>query len=82
MEDSNDPITVKALPQPRKGGSTVMQRPVIVGIGTSAGGLEALEGFFTHVPASSGMAFVVVQHIDPTKKGMLPELLQRVTSFA
>ena len=56
-----------------------MQRPVIVGIGTSAGGLEALEGFFTHVPASSGMAFVVVQHIDPTKKGMLPELLQRVT---
>ena len=79
MEDSNDPITVKALPHPRKGRSSVIQSPVIVGIGTSAGGLEALEGFFTHVPASSGMAFVVVQHIDPTKKGMLPELLQRVT---
>ncbi|MHC4885979.1 MAG: chemotaxis protein CheB, partial [Planctomycetota bacterium] len=51
----------------------------IVGIGASAGGLEALEHFFTHVPQDSGMAFVVVQHLDPTQKGMLPELLQRIT---
>jgi len=51
----------------------------IVGIGASAGGLEALGQFFEHMPADSGMAFVVVQHLDPTKKGMLPELLQRTT---
>jgi len=51
----------------------------IVGIGASAGGLEALEQFFSGVPAQSGMAFVVVQHLDPSRKGMLPELLQRVT---
>jgi two-component system CheB/CheR fusion protein len=51
----------------------------IVGIGTSAGGLEALELFFTNVPAKSGMAFIVVQHLDPTYKGMLVELLQRGT---
>ncbi len=51
----------------------------IVGIGASAGGLEALEQFLKGVPPDSGMAFVVVQHLDPTHTGMLPELLQRVT---
>ena len=51
----------------------------IVGIGASAGGLEALEHFLGHVPAGSGMAFVIVQHLDPTHKGIMPELLQRVT---
>jgi two-component system CheB/CheR fusion protein len=51
----------------------------IVGIGASAGGLEALEQFLAHVPAGSGMAFVIVQHLDPTRKGIMPELLQRTT---
>ena len=51
----------------------------IVGIGASAGGLEALEQFLGHVPAGSGMAFVIVQHLDPTHKGIMPELLQRAT---
>lgn len=51
----------------------------IVGIGASAGGLEALEQFLGNVPENSGMAYVVIQHLDPTQKGMLPELLQRIT---
>ena len=51
----------------------------IVGIGASAGGLEALELFLSHVPAACGMAFVVVQHLAPDHIGMLPELLQRIT---
>ncbi|HLN73826.1 MAG TPA: chemotaxis protein CheB, partial [Prolixibacteraceae bacterium] len=54
----------------------------IVGIGASAGGLQALEEFFTHVPADSGMAFVVIQHLDPAQKGMLAELLQRYTNMS
>ncbi|AMK78549.1 MULTISPECIES: chemotaxis protein CheB [Methylomonas] len=53
--------------------------PPIIAIGTSAGGLEALEQFFTHVPPDCGVAFVVIQHLDPNHQGMLPELLQRVT---
>jgi two-component system CheB/CheR fusion protein len=53
----------------------------IVGIGASAGGLEALERFLGHVPENSGMAFVIVQHLDPTHKGILPELLQRATGM-
>ena len=53
----------------------------IVGIGASAGGLEALEIFLANVPENSGMAFVIVQHLDPTHKGILVELLQRGTSM-
>ena len=49
----------------------------IVGIGASAGGLEALEQFLGHVPAGSGMAFVIVQHLDPTHKGVMPEQIGR-----
>ena len=51
----------------------------IVGIGASAGGLEALELFLKHVPADSGLAFVIVQHLDPIHKGIMVELLQRIT---
>ena len=53
----------------------------IVGIGASAGGLEALEQFLSSVPDTSGMAYAVVQHMDPTHKGILPELLQHATSM-
>ena len=54
----------------------------IVGIGASAGGLEALEQLLANIPANSGMAFVVIQHLDPKRPGMLPELLQRATTMA
>jgi len=53
----------------------------IVCIGASAGGLEALEQFFENVPDNSGLGYVVIQHLDPTQKGMLPELLQRITKM-
>jgi len=53
----------------------------VVGIGASAGGLDALEQFFGNTPADSGMAFVVIQHLDPSRESMMPELLQRVTSM-
>ena len=53
----------------------------IVGLGASAGGLEPLEQFLAHVPVQSGLAYIVVQHLDPTHKAMLAELLQRATSM-
>lgn len=53
----------------------------IVGIGCSAGGLEALEGFLSHVPAGSGMAYIIIQHLDPDHQGILTELLQRKTTM-
>lgn len=57
------------------------QRFPIIGIGASAGGLEALAQFLGGVTVNCGMAFVVVQHLAPNRCGMLPELLQRATSM-
>jgi two-component system CheB/CheR fusion protein len=51
----------------------------VVGMGGSAGGLEAFEQFFSHLPPDTGLAFVLVPHLEPTHKGMMPELLQRYT---
>lgn len=53
----------------------------IVGVGASAGGLEPLEQFVAGIPAASGLACVIVQHMDPTHKALLGELLQRVTAM-
>ena len=53
----------------------------IVGIGASAGGLEAFEQFFRNVPPDSGMAFVLVSHLDPDHASMLTEILQRSTTM-
>lgn len=53
----------------------------VVGIGASAGGLEALELFLQNVPEASGLAIVIVQHLDPTRQGIISELLQRITSM-
>ena len=54
----------------------------IVGVGASAGGLESLERFFTHIPPDGGMAFVVLQHLSPDFKSFMNELLSRRTSMA
>ena len=53
----------------------------IVGIGASAGGLEAFEKFFHHAPADSGMAFVLVPHLDPCHASLLADILQRMTAM-
>jgi len=53
----------------------------IIAIGASAGGLEALERFFDHVPPASGLAFVVVQHLSSDHKSMMAELLSRHTTM-
>jgi two-component system CheB/CheR fusion protein len=49
----------------------------VVGIGASAGGLEALEEFFRNVPGKSGMAYVVISHTDPARSSLLPDIIQR-----
>jgi len=53
----------------------------IVGMGGSAGSLESFEQFFKNMPEDSGLAFVVVSHLDPVHKGIMPELLQRLTAM-
>ena len=58
---------------PRKRGPE--QSFYVVGLGASAGGLEALRGFFAAVPANSGAAFVVIQHLAPDHRSQMAELL-------
>ena len=59
-------------------GSNVL---LIVGIGASAGGLDAFKSFFANTPADTGMAFVLVQHLSPDHKSMLVELLAKTTAM-
>ncbi|HMG15545.1 MAG TPA: chemotaxis protein CheB, partial [Saprospiraceae bacterium] len=53
----------------------------VVGIGASAGGLEAFKRLIKAIPENSGMAYVLVQHLDPKHESLLPELLQKVTKL-
>ncbi len=53
----------------------------VVGIGASAGGLDALERFFGTMTESSGMAFIVVSHLDPNHISIMPELIQKSTKM-
>ncbi len=58
------------------------QRPFIVGIGSSAGGLEALSSLVAATPSNLGIAYVVIQHLSPTHRSMLVQLLGRETAMA
>ena len=53
----------------------------VVGVGASAGGLEAFTQLLQHLPGDTGMGFVLVQHLDPAHASALPQLLTRVTSM-
>ncbi len=73
-------VVAKAAHQNRRR-TSVASPAFVVGMGGSAGALEAFQQFFTHMPADSGLGFVVVTHMDPVHKGMMPELLGRCTSM-
>ena len=53
----------------------------IVGIGASAGGLDALKKLFGHLPAENGLAYILVPHLDPTHQSLMPELLAKHTAM-
>ncbi|MFM8332035.1 MAG: chemotaxis protein CheB, partial [Candidatus Methylumidiphilus sp.] len=79
----NDPATDTA--QPLGQDADFRDDPLlpshVVGIGASAGGLEALERLFRAMPPDTGMAFVVIQHLSPDFKSLMDELLERFTSM-
>ncbi len=51
------------------------QPVAVVGIGASAGGLEALQQFLTFLPSNTGMAYVIIQHLAPNHKSLLTDIL-------
>jgi two-component system, chemotaxis family, CheB/CheR fusion protein len=55
--------------------------PLIVGLGASAGGLDAFKTFFENMPADSGMAFVLVQHLSPDHKSALADILSKAAAM-
>ena len=63
-------------------GKTAADSFPIVGVGASAGGLEAMERLLKHLPVRTGMAFLLVQHLDPKHESMLTDILSRTTSMA
>src|SRR5438094_5510352 len=67
---AHKPAVVASIPRRRPVGSFY-----VVGLGASAGGLEALRSFFAAVPSHSGAAFVVIQHLAPDHRSQMVELL-------
>ncbi|MBA4056448.1 MAG: chemotaxis protein, partial [Marivirga sp.] len=53
----------------------------IVGVGASAGGMEALHDLFDYMPANTGFSFVIIQHLSPDYKSLMAELLSRHTKM-
>jgi len=60
---------------------TSIKKTPIVGVGASAGGLEALKQLFTHLPKAQDIAFVIVSHMDPAHKSLLVEIIARFTDL-
>jgi two-component system CheB/CheR fusion protein len=81
-----DPIAAK--PQLRDSQAPPLDAPpaglgfCVVGIGASAGGLEACRSFLAAFPAAPGMAFILVQHLDPTHDSLMADLLSSATAMA
>src|SRR5882672_2510160 len=68
-------------PPPEAGRADDARRVAVVGIGASAGGLEALKKFFEAMPQASGMAFVLVPHLDPAHESLMVPLLAKCTAM-
>ena len=59
-----------------------VQSPLVIGIGASAGGLEALQQFFGYMPPNSGLSFVVIQHLSPDYKSLMADILSKHTEMS
>ncbi len=77
----NDKLKLNKKIINNKGESTIKHPKHIIGLGASAGGLEALQAFFKNCPGDTGFAFIAVQHLSPDYKSMMNELLERHTDM-
>ena len=65
----------------RQNTSGNLQPNCVVGIGASAGGLEALQQFLTFLPSNTGMAFVIIQHLAPNHKSLVTDILAKYSGM-
>ena len=75
------PVGIEQVRSEAIGKEVIPYPPLIVGIGASAGGLEAFRSFFSHMPASEDFAFVLIQHLSPEHVSALAEIVSRSTSM-
>ena len=75
LAKTNSPVQIENLQ------SIEIDPLYVVGIGASAGGLDALEKFFKNMPSPNNIAFVVITHLDPSHNSILPELIQNQTKM-
>ncbi len=76
---SKRPVRAVAIARPAAEEHAKGSSPPIVGIGASAGGLEAFTELLSHLPDDTGMAFVLIQHLDPSHESHLTELLSKAS---
>jgi two-component system CheB/CheR fusion protein len=76
-----DPPVRRQRPRASPAPAFLVREICVVGIGASAGGLEACRQMLAALPATPGMAFILVQHLDPTHESMMVELLGSATSM-
>ncbi|CDG83916.1 chemotaxis protein CheB [Janthinobacterium agaricidamnosum] len=81
IKRSKAPAKRPAAPRASRAKETPPVLFPVVAIGASAGGLDPIIAFLSNVSQTSGVAYVVIQHLDPTHKAMLAELLRRATSI-
>lgn len=80
-DEMNKNTADKIKISPQDPGSTEAKVPLIIGIGASAGGLEALQQFFKNMPGNSGLSFVVIQHLSPDYKSLMADILGKHTEM-
>jgi two-component system CheB/CheR fusion protein len=78
LVEGSEPLAIKKASPKKK----AVRRHYLVGIGASAGGLEALSALISKLPIKLGLCYVVVQHLSPTYRSMLVQLLSRDTAMA
>ena len=81
MNEKVPTANVTTNAQPQSGSAAVNQRCLVVGMGASAGGIEAFSKFFDAMPADSGAAFVLVLHLDPTRESQMARVLSAHTEM-
>lgn len=79
MSKAKVKVPLNTTPQEQSGENPNRLDFPVVGIGASAGGLEAMQNFFEHIPEVPGVAFIIVQHLSPDHQSFMGELLERYT---
>ena len=83
IKSDKDKIAAAALSGDRASVEKISDKSFpIVAIGASAGGLEAIEQFFRHMPSDAGIAFILIPHLDPSHASMMTDLIRRFTEMA